>query len=85
MIKPTIGRVVWYHPPFVADKDEETLPAIVCYVHSDECVNLAVFDANGLLSSQRHVKLYQGEGSRPPTAYAEWMPYQIAQAQKEQA
>ncbi len=23
MIKPTIGRVVWYHPPFIADSDSQ--------------------------------------------------------------
>lgn len=82
MIKPTIGRVVWYHPPFVADSgaNEQTLAAIVCYVWSDTCVNLAVFDANGVASNQTSVFLFQGESDRPSSCYCEWMPYQIGQA-----
>lgn len=84
MIKPTIGRVVWYHPPFVADSgvNEQTLAAIVCHVWSDTCVNLAVFDSNGAASNQTSVFLFQGESERPSSCYWEWMPYQIGQAAK---
>lgn len=82
MIKPTIGRVVWYHPPFLADSgsNETTLAAIVCHVWSDNNVNLAVFDANGVATNQTSVFLYQGDSDRPAGQYAEWMPYQIGQA-----
>jgi hypothetical protein len=82
MIKPTIGRIVLYHPPFVPDSgtNEETCASIVVAVHSDEIVNLAVFDSVGNLHPHLTVFLFQGEGDRPAGAYAEWMPYQKAVA-----
>ncbi len=51
MIKPTIGRVVWFHPPS-NEASEDFVPtpicaAIVTHVWSDSCVNLAVFDRDG--------------------------------------
>jgi hypothetical protein len=78
MIKPTIGRIVWYHPAFAADSgtNEATRAAIVCYVHSDTCVNLAIFDLDGSYHSKTEVELYQGDGGTPGSEYAEWMPYQ---------
>lgn len=84
MIKPTVGRVVWYHPAFQPDQgiDEGTQAAIVCFVHSDTCVNLSVFDENGTPSGKSSVHLFQGDGARPGGEYAEWMPYQIGQAAK---
>lgn len=82
MIKPTVGRVVWYHPAIGAPDSDKTLAAIVCHVWSDTCVNLAVFDANGNSYSQTSVFLYQGEGGSPSSQFAEWMPYQIGQAAK---
>jgi hypothetical protein len=87
MIKPTIGRVVWYHPAFQPDSgsNERTLAAIICHVWSDSCVNLAVFDANGVASSQTSVFLFQGDSERPGSQYAEWMPYQQGQAAKTEA
>jgi hypothetical protein len=87
MIKPTIGRVVWYHPPFTPDSgtNELTLAAIVAYVWSDTCVNLAIFDQNGVAHSQTSVFMYQGEGERPACSYCEWMPYQLGQAAKTEA
>jgi len=86
MIKPTVGRVVWFHPPFIPDSgaNEITLAAMIAKVWSDELVNLAVFDENGVAASQTSVPLYQGDGAfRPVDAYCEWMPYQIGQAAKE--
>lgn len=79
MIKPTIGRVVWYHP-----NKGVTLAAIIAYVHSDVMVNLAVFDVNGVAYNQTSVFLYQNEPAqeRPIEGFCEWMPYQIGQAAK---
>jgi hypothetical protein len=55
-------------------------------VHSDRCVNLAVFDARdlqmapGLLTS---MPLVQPEDEIPEHGpFAEWMPYQVNQAAK---
>jgi hypothetical protein len=86
MIKPSIGRVVWYHPAGpIVPAGAQPLAALVTYVHSDTCVNLAVFDSNGVASSQTSVFLDQGDGGAvPDSGYCEWMPYQIGQAAKAQ-
>lgn len=90
MIQPTIGRVVWFHPPSqVADGSfapAAICAAIVAYVHSDTCVNLAVFDGDGKSHSFTSVMLVQ-DGDAVPDAgrYCEWMPYQKGQAAKTEA
>lgn len=85
MIKPTVGRVVWYRPGehdgMPQGHDKQPLAAIVTYVHSDRLVNLAIFDANGNRHRKTSVTLLQdGEAQNAP--YAEWMPYQKGQAAK---
>lgn len=82
MIKPTIGRVMWYWPLGAAPKreDSQPYPAIVVFVHSDYCVNLAVFDCNGDPRPYQCVSLWQGDGERPHEPHCEWMPYQKGQA-----
>jgi hypothetical protein len=75
MIKPTIGRVVWFHPSGSKSSDQPNA-ALIAYVHSDTMVNLAVFDCNGQQSGQTSVFLWQGDTERPSSYYCEWMPYQ---------
>lgn len=84
MIKPTIGRVLWFYDENHVDGDQPKT-ALVCHVWSDTCVNLATFDANGIAGSRTSVLLYQGEGQRPSAMFAEWMPYQVGQAKKDTA
>lgn len=84
MIKPTIGRVVWYHP-VSSTEAEQPYAAIIAHVWSDTCINLAVFDSNGAAFNQTSVFLFQGEGEKPSSQYAEWMPYQQGQAAKTEA
>jgi hypothetical protein len=94
MIKPTIGRIVWYYPSdedvggvgaitgFTKDKEHA---AIVCYVHSDKLVNLCVIDANGHTKPMTSVDLIQEGDSVPGSGrFATWMPYQIGQAKKDE-
>lgn len=84
IITPTVGRIVWFY-------DEEHLPeeqplaAIVCFVHSDRLVNLAVFGAEGAMEPAEEIVLVQ-EGDATPAgeAYAMWMPYQLGQAKLKQ-
>ena len=88
MIKPTVGRVVWYNPGKIyvgPDPRGQPHAGIVTYVHSDSCVNLALFDSNGVAYSRTSVTLFQGDTDRPSGAYAEWMPYQLGQAAKTEA
>ncbi len=80
MIKPTIGRVVWFY----STKDSEPMAAIITKVWNDECVNLAVFDPCGILFGKTSVTLIQEYMMtfKPEYDYAEWMPYQKGQAAK---
>lgn len=84
MIKPSIGRVVWVYNrrhPTVAEVQPE--PALICYVHSDEIINVAGFDAGGDPFKATSIRLFQGvAGSGPDYVHAAWMPYQQAQAAK---
>lgn len=84
MIKPTIGRVVWFHQDGSLPEDQPNA-AIVAYVHSDTMVNLAVFNNNGKTYAETSVLLYQGDTDRPASRYCEWMPYQQGQAAKTEA
>lgn len=88
MIKPTIGRVVWYNPhhEFESIHSDQPMAALVTYVWSDNMVNLAVFDAHGTNISRTSVFLWQGDGDRPTgQSFAEWMPFQKGQAAKTEA
>lgn len=91
MIKPTIGRRVWYWPngvtvgdkPFAIIDPAVPLDAGIVYVWGDRIVNLDVADHYGYHHSASSVMLVQ-EGDPVPTigSYATWMPYQVSQAKK---
>jgi hypothetical protein len=93
MIKPTVGRIVWYRPSTLDHTqmtvhDEQPLSGVVAYVWSDHLVNLTVSDHNGATHSRTSIVLKQGdEHDLPPDAspYCEWMPYQKGQAAKTEA
>lgn len=88
MIKPTVGRVVLYTPSkgstdAVIAHGSGKLAAIVTNVWSDTCVNLVVFDGNGVPHSRTSVLLLQDDNPVPEGGfYCEWMPYQKGQAAK---
>jgi hypothetical protein len=80
MIKPTIGRVVWFHSE---EWPEQQLAAIVCFVNSDYNVNLGVFNNRGETFGVQNVPLIQENTEKPVQGfYCEWMPYQLGQAAK---
>ena len=80
MIKPTIGRVVLVY----RGKSDQAEPALICYVHSDRCINVAGFDCNGNPFAATSMQLLQDDDvATNSNYYAEWMPYQVAQAAKE--
>ena len=73
MMKPTIGRVVYYKDSTGAHQSA----AIIAHVWNDECVNLMVIDRNGNSSGKTSV-------TRGAGAYQwDWMPYQKAKAEAE--
>jgi hypothetical protein len=85
VIKPSVGRKVWYRPGsndrMMAKSGDQPLDATIVCVHSDRCVNLVIFDANGSYHSRSSVILLQpGDSVLNNAAYAEWMPYQISVA-----
>lgn len=84
MIKPTIGRIVWFYPYGRSQVEAKEQPhaAIIAYVHSAECINIAYFDVNGIAKPANGVRLCHDDEPRPDFAFAEWMPYQIGQAAK---
>lgn len=78
-IKPTVGRVVWYWPMTsdqIVGGGDQPLAAIVAHVWTDSCINLAVFDANGVAHNRTSVLLVQEGEPKPGAGFAEWMPYQ---------
>lgn len=86
MIKPTIGRVVWFQPAKQADQPLRTqpYPALICYVHSDSLINVAYFNEGGTACSGTSVRLVQEGEDVPANGYfTEWMPYQVGQAKKD--
>ena len=84
MIKPTVGRVVWFYK-HTAGQHKGPLAAHVAFVHHDSMVNLMVIDEDGNPRSATHVLLVQEGGPLPFANYCEWMPYQKGQAAKTEA
>lgn len=88
IIKPTVGRVVWYA---VDDTDErqphgvQPYAAIIAYVHSDDLVNLTVFGHDGVPFSKQKVTLLQEGNAAEFPGSCMWMPYQKGQAAKTEA
>lgn len=89
MIKPTVGRVVWYWPhgnrvTKIDDKPVQPNAAIICYVHSDILINLAVFTELGSPYQHINCDLVQDDRVRDGPC-ATWMPYQLGQAARTEA
>lgn len=85
MIKPTVGRVVWFYKYVAGNGHKGPLAAHVCHVHSDSMVNLMVIDENGVPRSESSVHLVQQYEECPEHNYCCWMPYQHGQATKAEA
>lgn len=85
MIKPTVGRVVYFRDR--SDK-ERVLAAIIVDVLSDTEVSLVVFDKVGHSTPFPGVPLVQPDqlekGDIPNTAYCHWMPFQVGQGPSSQ-
>ncbi len=87
VIKPTIGRVVWYRAHDEDHRqplDEQLCAALIAYVHDDTTVNLMVIGHDGVSFSKLDVPLAQGDEKCVPGGCM-WMPYQKGQAAKTEA
>lgn len=78
MIKPTVGRKVWFFEN--GDATVEPQDATIVAVHGDRCVNLVVFNHVGEMSAPRSVTLVQEGDAEPGSRHCRWMPYQQAAA-----
>lgn len=76
MLKPTIGRVVLYHPK---DEPGERHAAQIARVNENGTVNLGCLTDNGVHYSVQNVALIGDQAIVPAPGQAEWMPYQHAQ------
>lgn len=98
MIKPTIGRQVWYQHggarlgdmtmrvPADYDKGEtQPMAATVIHVLGDRTVSLDVIDHAGKHFPMIHIALLQDDDPVPDYPHARWMPYQVGQAKVGQA
>lgn len=79
-MKPTIGRVVLYHPlPDEVDHEHsQAFPALVCHVHNEEGTSIAIggFTDQGQPFSRS--KLNFVDGTSCSAGEACWMEYQKA-------
>ena len=85
MIKPTIGRIVWFwRSGYEGECLDAAQPfaATVCHVINDRCVNLSVTDHVGAVFPAPYTQLVQDGDPVPSGAHATWMPFQLGQAKK---
>lgn len=90
MIKPTVGRVVWFWPMLgeaqqlglTINDPAQPFAATVTYVWNDRLVNLSIVDHNGKQFGKTGVSLLQEGDIQSHWGRATWMPYQQAQAKK---
>lgn len=86
VIPPTIGRKLHFYPngcgfhstPVVLGP--QPMDADVVFVWSDRMVNLCVRDHIGQVHALTSITLRQPDDAVPQGAYAEWMPFQAAEA-----
>jgi hypothetical protein len=83
MIEPTIGRVVLFHAG-AGHTSDQVYPALVSKVWTNRMINVGYFNENGSPGGATSVILLQDDDLAPldGTPYAQWMPYQKAQAEK---
>lgn len=78
MIKPTVGRVVWYYPDgAMAFPGDKPRAAIIAHVHNDRKINIAWFGRDGSPNQAQGVPLLQDDDPAPNNdEFCQWMPYQ---------
>jgi len=87
MIKPTIGRQLWFWRQDPALGNEQPQAATVAFVHNDRCVNVQIINHAGVAYPLSSVKLLQDDDVPPArgVGFCTWMPYQKGQAAKTEA
>lgn len=83
VIPPVVGRVVLYWPS--GRTPHQPCAAQIAFVHSERCVNIGYLNPDGVACSATSVTLKQPGDPDPTHAFAEWMPYQVGQAERTRA
>ena len=81
MIKPTVGRMVWYWNQASESEQAQPNAAIIAHVVDDHRVHLAVISEYGVSYGASNVQLVQG-AEAVEDRHCRWMPYQLGQAAK---
>lgn len=92
IIKPTIGRRVWFrcNDSFAKEKgiyridDVQAMDAGIVYVHGDAMVNLIVTDHIGNTHAINSVALVDASDGNSHAMWCEWMPYQKEQVKNQE-
>ena len=82
MIPPTVGRVVLLQNRAGSIDPRQPEACFVTFVHTDRCINVGGFNANGTPFGETSVQLLQDDDAAHGAMCAEWMPYQKGQAAK---
>lgn len=86
LIKPTVGRSIYYFPILSeGDNYEGPYPATITRVWSDDVVNIGGFTPDGRPFGRTTVAIWAGDPwneDLPARPYAMWMPHQIQQAER---
>ncbi len=69
IIKPTIGRVVWYKD---VSQSDQFMAATICYVWNDDVVNLSIHNMHGEHIAKQSVTLFQGHADNCPDLQCCW-------------
>lgn len=86
LIKPTVGRVVWYWPSLAtmnvhdmfSNEPTQPMAAHVAYVWHDRMVNLVAYDHKGKVHALPSVSLIQpGDDVPEGRDFCQWMPHQV--------
>lgn len=85
MIKPTVGRQVWFWTNAPLYPHEQPEAATVAYVWNDRMVNLQVINRDGIARSETSVRLHQEGDAMYDGPHCEWMPFQKGQAKAQEA
>lgn len=85
MIKPTVGRIVWFWRSGYEGRclgADQPMAATVAFVHDDRRVNLSVTDHAGCVLPVDNVQLVQPGDDHPGNSrpWCQWMPFQVGQA-----
>jgi hypothetical protein len=99
MIKPSIGRKLWFWESRAAfdaarannfdhellNVAEQPLDATVVAVWNPTMINVYVIDHSGIGRAETSVQLIQEGDVIPPGRFATWMPFQVGQARAQAA